>query len=175
MPKFYKNEGNVISRRTLLGSLAGAGIAAIGLKAFAGGGHKDAAATFPFMLSDAQWKARLSPAQYDVLRGHGTERPWTSPLNAEKRPGLFTCAGCEHPLFDAGTKFDSGTGWPSFYQPLPGGIGTSEDSSFLMTRTEVHCANCGGHIGHVFDDGPQPTGLRYCMNGVAMNFRPATA
>ena len=108
-----------------------------------------------------------------MLRGHGTERAGTSPLDREKRPGVFACAGCDHPLFDAKTKFDSGTGWPSFYEPLPGGVGTSTDTSFFMTRTEVHCANCGGHLGHVFEDGPRPTGLRYCMNGVAMTFRAA--
>jgi peptide-methionine (R)-S-oxide reductase len=170
-----------MTRRTLLGSLAGAGIVAAGLKAIAGtgtgagAGHATAAGGFPLVLSDAEWKTKLTKAQYDVLRGHGTERPWTSPLNDEKRPGIFTCAGCDHPLFDAAAKYESGTGWPSFYQPLPGGIGTSEDRGFFMVRTEVHCANCGGHLGHVFEDGPPPTGLRYCMNGVAMNFRPATA
>ena len=164
----------MMTRRTLLGGIAAAGAAATGLTALAGKAPA-AAESFPFTLPDAEWKARLSPAQYSVLRGHGTERAGTSPLNAEKRPGLYACAGCDHELFDARTKFESGTGWASFYEPLPGGIGTSVDRSFFMTRTEVHCANCGGHLGHVFDDGPQPTGLRYCMNGVAMSFRPATA
>jgi methionine-R-sulfoxide reductase len=107
-----------------------------------------------------------------VLREHGTERAFTSPLNNEKHKGTFLCAGCGQPLFDSSTKFDSGTGWPSFWKPLDGAVGTSVDRSWFMTRTEVHCARCGGHIGHVFEDGPPPTGLRYCMNGVAMTFKP---
>jgi peptide-methionine (R)-S-oxide reductase len=114
----------------------------------------------------------LSPEQFRVLRGHGTERPGSSPLNAEKRPGTFLCAGCGEALFDAGTKFESGTGWPSFWAPIEGGVGTQTDRSLFMTRTEVHCARCGGHLGHVFPDGPKPTGQRYCMNGVAMRFEP---
>lgn len=130
---------------------------------------------FPYRLSDAEWRARLTREQYAVLRGHGTERAGSSPLDREKRAGVFHCAGCDHPLFDAATKYDSGTGWPSFWRPLPGAVGTREDRSWFMTRTEVHCANCGGHLGHVFDDGPPPTGQRYCMNGVAMVFRPAAA
>jgi peptide-methionine (R)-S-oxide reductase len=129
---------------------------------------------FPFKLTDAEWKARLSREQYAVLREHGTERAGTSPLDREKRPGVFHCAGCDHPLFDMATKYDSGTGWPSFWRPLPGAVGTREDRSWFMVRIEVHCANCGGHLGHVFDDGPPPTGKRYCMNGVAMAFKPAT-
>jgi peptide-methionine (R)-S-oxide reductase len=124
-------------------------------------------------LSAAEWQKRLSPEQFYVLRKHGTERAGTSPLNAEKRKGTFTCAGCEQALFDAGTKFESGTGWPSFYQPLPNAVGETTDKSFFMTRTEVHCSRCEGHLGHVFNDGPKPTGLRYCMNGVAMKFSPA--
>lgn len=124
-------------------------------------------------FTDAQWKARLSPAAYQVLRHDGTERPFTSPLNNEHRPGLFLCAGCALPTFDARTKFDSGTGWPSFWAPLPNAIRTRIDSTLGMTRTEVHCRRCGGHLGHVFDDGPKPTGKRYCMNGVALTFRPA--
>jgi peptide-methionine (R)-S-oxide reductase len=119
-----------------------------------------------------EWRRELSPEQFRVLRGHGTERPGTSPLNAEKRPGTFTCAGCGAPVFDAATKYESGTGWPSFYAPLEGAVATRSDRSFFMTRTEVHCANCGGHLGHVFPDGPPPTGQRYCMNGVAMAFEP---
>jgi peptide-methionine (R)-S-oxide reductase len=110
-----------------------------------------------------------------VLRQHGTERAGTSPLDHEKRQGTFVCAGCGQPLFASQTKFNSGTGWPSFYQPLEGAIETSADNTLFMTRTEVHCSRCGGHLGHVFDDGPKPTGLRYCMNGAAMNFRPADA
>ena len=120
-------------------------------------------------------QAPATPQQYDVLRKHGTERAGTSPLNHEKRKGTFACAGCDLPLFASDTKFESGTGWPSFYQPLPNAVGTTSDRSFFMTRTEVHCSRCGGHLGHVFDDGPQPTGLRYCMNGVALNFEPAAA
>lgn len=127
---------------------------------------------FPFSLSDQEWRARLNPEAYRVLRGHGTERAGSSPLDHEKRDGTFVCAGCGQKLFDAGTKFDSRTGWPSFFQPLDGAVGTTTDRSFFMTRTEVHCANCGGHLGHVFPDGPKPTGLRYCMNGVSMAFTP---
>lgn len=127
--------------------------------------------TFPFRLTDAQWRRRLSPAAYQVLRGHATETPGTSPLNRESRRGTFHCAGCNHRLFASTTKFESNTGWPSFYRALPGAIGTQTDRSDGMVRTEVHCANCGGHLGHVFNDGPRPTGLRYCMNGVAMRFR----
>jgi peptide-methionine (R)-S-oxide reductase len=119
-----------------------------------------------------EWKRDLTPEQYYVLREHGTERAGTSPLNAEKREGAFACAGCGQDLFESGTKFESGTGWPSFFQPIEGAIATSEDSSFFMKRTEVHCSRCGGHLGHVFPDGPRPTGLRYCMNGVALVFTP---
>ena len=119
------------------------------------------------------WRASLSAEQYRVLRGHATERAFSSPLDREKRRGTFVCAACDHPLFASDTKFDSGTGWPSFWQPLENAVGTRADTSWLMVRTEVHCARCGSHLGHVFDDGPRPTGLRYCMNGVAMLFRPA--
>ena len=123
--------------------------------------------------SDAEWKKLLSPAAYDVLRRQGTEAPFTSPLNNEHRKGIFACAGCALDLFSSETKFDSGTGWPSFYRPLANAVQTSQDHSLFMARTEVHCRRCGGHLGHVFDDGPNPTGLRYCMNGVAMTFKPA--
>jgi len=126
--------------------------------------------TFPIQKSDDEWRKSLDPQQYQVLRKHGTERAGTSPLNNEKRKGAFRCAGCGEPLFDSGTKFESGTGWPSFWEPLPGAVGTSADRSFFMTRTEVHCAKCGGHLGHVFPDGPQPTSQRYCMNGAALTF-----
>jgi peptide-methionine (R)-S-oxide reductase len=126
--------------------------------------------TFPVEKSDEAWRQQLDPLQYNVLRKHGTERAFTSPLNDEKRQGAFVCAGCGEPLFDSATKFESGTGWPSFWQPLPGGVGTTTDRSFFMIRTEVHCAKCGGHLGHVFPDGPAPTGQRYCMNGAAMKF-----
>ena len=129
--------------------------------------------TFPFTLSDAEWRQRLSPAQFEVLRGHGTERSCTSPLLEEHRPGTYHCAGCDAPLFSTDTKFESGTGWPSFFEPVSvDAVGTTSDRSWGMTRTEVHCANCGGHLGHVFPDGPRPTGLRYCMNGVALDFKP---
>jgi peptide-methionine (R)-S-oxide reductase len=126
--------------------------------------------TYPVQKSDEEWRKALDPLQYQVLRKHGTERAGTSPLNFEKRPGLFRCAGCGTPVFDSSTKYESGTGWPSFWQPLPEAVGTTTDRSFFMTRTEVHCAKCGGHLGHVFPDGPQPTGQRYCMNGVALKF-----
>jgi peptide-methionine (R)-S-oxide reductase len=130
------------------------------------------AESFPVTRSEEEWRAALSPEAFRVLRQHGTERPGTSPLNAEKRPGTFACAGCGQPLFDAATKYESGTGWPSFFAPLDGAVAEKTDRSFFMTRTEVHCARCGGHLGHVFPDGPAPTGLRYCMNGVSLTFRP---
>ena len=137
------------------------------------GKTRPAEETFPVRKTEAEWRAVLAPEAFRVLREHATERPGTSPLNAEKRQGVFACAGCGHPLFTAETKFESGTGWPSFFQALPDGIATTTDRSFFMTRTEVHCANCGGHLGHVFPDGPPPTGARYCMNGVALRFEPA--
>lgn len=123
--------------------------------------------------NDDEWRHCLSPEQFRVLRQHGTERPGTSPLNYEKRTGIFACAGCGQSLFSSDTKFESGTGWPSFWQPLPDAIATTTDNSHFMTRVEVHCAKCGGHLGHVFPDGPAPTGQRYCMNGVALNFEVA--
>ena len=126
----------------------------------------------PLPSTETEWKARLSPAAYQVLRQHGTERAGTSPLNREKREGTFRCAGCGEPLFDASAKFESGTGWPSFTAPLGGAVGTTTDDSHFMVRTEVHCQRCGGHLGHVFPDGPAPTGERYCMNGVALAFEP---
>jgi peptide-methionine (R)-S-oxide reductase len=126
--------------------------------------------TYPVEKPDADWQKELTREQYQVLRKHATERAGTSPLDKEYGKGSYVCAGCGNPLFDSATKFNSGTGWPSFWEPKSGGVGTTEDRSFFMRRTEVHCANCGGHLGHVFDDGPQPTGQRYCMNGVAMKF-----
>ncbi|WP_298953195.1 peptide-methionine (R)-S-oxide reductase MsrB [uncultured Methylobacterium sp.] len=122
--------------------------------------------------TEDEWRSRLSPAQYRVLREHGTERPGTSPLNQEKRAGTFVCAGCGQPLFESATKYESGSGWPSFFAPIEGAVETKADRSHFMTRTEVHCARCQGHLGHVFDDGPAPTGLRYCMNGVSLGFEP---
>jgi peptide-methionine (R)-S-oxide reductase len=126
----------------------------------------------PLKLSDAEWKKRLTPEQYHILRDDGTERPGTSPLNAEKRPGVFVCAGCSLPLFTSAMKYESGTGWPSFFTAIPGAVGTKRDFKLILPRTEYHCVRCGGHHGHLFDDGPQPTGLRYCNNGVALKFIP---
>ena len=122
--------------------------------------------------TDEDWAKTLTPEQFQVLRKHGTERAGTSPLNAEKRQGTFRCAGCGQPLFASEAKFESGTGWPSFYQPLENSVATTTDKSLFMARTEVHCSSCGGHLGHVFPDGPRPTGLRYCMNGLALDFDP---
>jgi len=131
-----------------------------------------AAAAYPFALSDAEWRKRLSPLAYQVLRKRSTEYPFTSPLNKEHRSGTFACAGCGQRLFSSKAKFDSGTGWPSFWASLPHAVGTSRDFDLGYPRIEVHCARCGGHLGHVFDDGPKPTGKRYCMNGVALAFVP---
>lgn len=128
---------------------------------------------FEITKTETEWKTVLSPEQFYVLRKHGTERARTSPLDKVYEPGTYACAGCDLPLFTSETKFDSGTGWPSFYQPITGAVGTSVDRSLFSTRTEVHCHRCGGHLGHVFEDGPAPTGLRYCMNGVSMKFIPA--
>lgn len=129
--------------------------------------------TDKIIKTDAEWRQMLSPESYAVARGHGTERAFTSPLNEEKREGMFTCICCGNALFPSDTKFESGTGWPSFYEPvLPEAIGTTEDRKLFMTRTEVHCADCDAHLGHVFPDGPRPTGLRYCLNGVALDFVP---
>lgn len=143
--------------------------------------HAAAAPAVPAQRSDrlelpaAEWRRRLSPAQYAVLRDEGTERPFSSPLNDEKRAGTYVCAGCKLPLFAHTAKFDSGTGWPSFHSPLPGALGTRTDFKMILPRTEYHCARCGGHQGHVFDDGPRPTGRRYCNNGVALRFEVAAA
>jgi len=162
----------MMNRRTLL--TAGVALSAVAAAAQFGGTETMAATdTIDFRnLSDMDWRQRLNANQYMILRQHGTERAGSSPLNKEKRKGTFACAGCDLPLFSSDTKFESGTGWPSFYQPLPKAVETQTDRSFFMTRTEVHCARCLGHLGHVFDDGPPPTGLRYCMNGVAMKFTP---
>jgi len=164
----------MINRRTMLLGAAGTVAAFAALR---WGLPTDAAPAGKFEIekSDEEWRRILTPAQYDILRRHGTERAGTSPLNKEKRPGTFACAGCDLALFSAETKFESGTGWPSFYRPLPDAVGTSTDKSYLMTRTEAHCRRCGGHLGHVFEDGPPPTGLRYCINGLALKFIPAAA
>ena len=131
-------------------------------------------ATYEVQKTDEEWRRILTPEQYHVLREHGTERAGTCALLVEHRPGTFKCVGCDQPLFVSDRKFESGTGWPSFFAPLPGAIGTSSDNSFFMTRTEVHCSRCGGHLGHVFPDGPPPTGQRYCINGVALTFEPSS-
>jgi peptide-methionine (R)-S-oxide reductase len=156
----------MLTRRLLLaGGAAAATAAASGFNALA--------AAFKVPHTDAEWRKLLSPDAYAVLRHEATERPFTSPLNKEHRNGLFACAGCATPLFSSKTKFESGTGWPSFYQPLPKAVGETTDRTLGMVRTAVYCATCGGHLGHVFDDGPRPTGLRYCMNGVALKFKAA--
>lgn len=147
--------------------------AAIALPVLAACGSAAQAKTYKVAYTDEEWKRRLSPARYAILREEGTERPFSSQLDREKRKGTFVCAGCGNDLYSSATKFDSGTGWPSFYRPLPGAVGTSTDYKLGYPRKEIHCADCGGHLGHVFNDGPKPTGLRYCMNGLAMKFRPA--
>ena len=161
-----------MTRRKFLGSTALASIAGLFAPSRLNGAEAETAETFEVTKTDAEWKAELSPEAYNVLRHEGTERPFSSPLNDEHRHGIFDCAGCALPLFSSATKFDSGTGWPSFYKPLDNAVATRKDTSFFMTRTEVHCRRCGGHLGHVFNDGPPPTGLRYCMNGAALKFRP---
>lgn len=159
----------LVSKRQFL-SLSS--MAAIGLS-FGCGREVSAKARFAVNKTEAEWRKILSPAAYNVLRRENTETPYTSRLNKEKRAGTYICAGCAKPLYSSKTKFESGTGWPSFYAPLAGGVGTTTDYKIGVPRTEVHCARCGGHLGHVFDDGPKPTGKRYCMNGVAMKFIPA--
>lgn len=160
-------------RRLLLGG-AGALLAATALAGLRHPPTAAAAGAGPFEITrtEAEWRRLLTASAYRVLRGHGTEPPYSSPLNEEKRPGIYACAGCALPLFSSRAKFESGTGWPSFLEPLPAAVGTAEDTSFFMRRTEVHCRRCGGQLGHVFDDGPPPTRLRYCINGVALSFVP---
>jgi peptide-methionine (R)-S-oxide reductase len=164
-------------RMILYSSSACAGLAVLGFRLTR---HADAAAQaapaehYTVVHTDVEWRQILSPAAYDVLRDAGTEPPFTSPLLNEERAGTFDCAGCALPLYSSATKYNSGTGWPSFWDHLPHAVETSDDNSFDMDRTEVHCSRCGGHLGHVFPDGPRPTGLRYCMNGVALTFTPRT-
>jgi peptide-methionine (R)-S-oxide reductase len=163
----------MMTRRRFSGTVSAAAAALFGgatmLRA------KEPAKTFEIMKTPEEWRKILTKEQYHVLREHGTERAGTSPLDKIYSPGIYKCAGCDLPLFSSETKFNSGTGWPSFWQPLDNAIGTTIDKSFFMTRTEVHCRRCGGHLGHVFEDGPKPTGLRYCMNGVALKFEPRDA
>ncbi|SFO87035.1 peptide-methionine (R)-S-oxide reductase MsrB [Qipengyuania nanhaisediminis] len=162
---------NIPSRRGFLGWIgATASFAAL---AACGSGRAEAK-SFPVSLSEAQWRSKLTKSEFYVLRQEGTERPYSSPLNDEKRAGVFVCAGCGNALYSSKTKYDSGTGWPSFWAPVDQrAVGTSRDFKLGYPRTEVHCADCGGHLGHIFSDGPRPTGKRHCINGVAMDFRPA--
>jgi peptide-methionine (R)-S-oxide reductase len=162
------------SRRSLLlGGTAAVALGAAGFLFRPMQSSRAAEGTFPFTLTDEEWQKKLNPISYQVLRHEYTEPPGTSELLYEHRTGTFACAGCDQALFDSKTKFESGTGWPSFYEPLANAVGESSDNTLGMIRTEVHCSNCGGHLGHVFTDGPQPTGLRYCMNGYALQFHPA--
>jgi peptide-methionine (R)-S-oxide reductase len=161
------------TRRDFLRNFAVAGIGAALAWRLTGSASTKAAAAFEVTKTEAEWKALLTPEQFAVLRRHGTERPRSSPLEAEKRKGVFACAACGLALFDSAAKFESGTGWPSFSGHLPDAVRTATDYVLVLPRTEVHCRRCGGHLGHVFDDGRQPTGKRFCMNGAAMTFRPA--
>ena len=169
-----KKAGPMLNRRNVLG--VGAILAGLGFmfrpRLTDAAGQQQ---TFEITKTEEEWRKLLTPEQFYVLRKHGTERAFTSPLDKDYRPGTYSCAGCDLPVFSSTTKFDSKTGWPSFYAPIENAIGTTTDRSFFMTRTEVHCRRCGGHLGHMFEDGPPPTGLRYCMNGVAMKFSPERA
>jgi len=163
----------LLSRRTLLAG--GAALAALGAGGFAtrpSRGETEAGA-FQIELTPEEWRERLTAEQYYILREHGTERAFSSPLDKFYEAGIYACAGCGQELYSSETKYDSGTGWPSFWEPLPGAIGTSEDTSLFMVRTECHCSRCGGHLGHIFDDGPPPTGKRHCLNGISLEFIPA--
>jgi peptide-methionine (R)-S-oxide reductase len=162
-----------VTRRQFLAGAGAASAVVFAAGACARSATASPAGEYEVTHSDAEWKQRLTADQYDILRKAGTEAPYSSPLNDEHRRGVFSCAGCALDLFSSDTKFDSGTGWPSFWRPLDGAVLERADDSMFMSRTEVLCKRCGGHLGHVFNDGPQPTGLRYCMNGEAMTFRPA--
>lgn len=164
----------MITRRTFSATTLGALLTAAGLR-HATAADTTSKETFTVTKTPEEWKKLLTPEQYYVMREHGTERAGTSPLDKTYAPGMYRCAACDQELYSSEHKFDSGTGWPSFWQPLDKAVGLADDTSFLMRRTEVHCRRCGGHLGHVFDDGPQPTGLRYCINGVALTFKPAVA
>lgn len=159
---------STIDRRGMLGTLA-AGASLVVLTAC--GSSPAEARDYPVSLSEAEWRRKLSKEEFRILRQAGTERPYSSPLNEEKRAGTFVCAGCGNALYSSKTKYDSGTGWPSFWQSLPNAVGTKADNSLFATRTEVHCRRCGSHLGHIFDDGPQPTGKRHCLNGISLVFR----
>ena len=164
-----------MTRRDLLLGTSAAGLSlACGATFFARTAHAATKKAFAVAKTNAEWKRILTPEQYAVLRQEATERAGTSPLNQEKRKGVFHCAGCDQPVYASDTKFESGTGWPSFTASIEGAVGTREDRKLFMTRTEVHCSRCGGHLGHIFDDGPPPTGKRHCLNGVALKFVPAT-
>lgn len=166
----------MVRRQFLFGGMIAAAGAAIGLPVFSRRAESAHEGNFPVSMSDAEWRAKLPPAAYDVLRREGTERAYTSPLNDEKRQGVFICAGCDNPVYSSAAKYDSRTGWPSFFEPVRAeAVGTSTDYVLVYPRTEVHCANCGGHLGHIFDDGPEPTGKRHCINGVAMGFAAGVA
>jgi peptide-methionine (R)-S-oxide reductase len=161
----------MMNRRNILLGLGAVTGALAGARSLLAGSPAPAAQIWEVTHTDAQWKKLLTPDQYHILRQAGTERPFSSPLDMEKRAGIYSCAGCALPLFSSATKFDSGTGWPSFWQPLDHAVVERSDTSLFMRRTEVLCRRCGGHLGHVFDDGPKPTGLRYCMDGLALNFK----
>ena len=161
------------SRRNILLGLGALTGAVAGVRGLWPGSDASAAPAYEVTHTDAEWRKLLTPDQYHILRQAGTEAPFSSPLDREKRAGIYNCAGCAHPLYSSATKFDSSTGWPSFWQPLPHAVVEQSDTSLFMRRTAVLCSQCGGHLGHVFDDGPKPTGLRYCMNGLALIFKAA--